>query len=184
MVTQSTNVTQARRGARLSLRVSIIIAILTIAGTAWLWMGGRAPVAVYELKADLSAFQVLSASDVVISTAVPDKSGRPFAENVIGKYITKDIKAGDPIFQDDLGPEVSSVGLSGETVIVGVPASSAQAMGGRIKAGSRVQVASLDNPDQFYELVLLSVDSAIQSSENPYVLVMAVPDNEPVRWIV
>lgn len=175
MVTQSTSVAPARRNARLSLRVSFVVALITILGTAWLWFDGRTSVAVYELKSDLPAFQILKASDVVVTTAVPDKDGKKFADSVIGKYTITEIKSGEPIFAGDLGPSIDVLGVNDETVVVGVPASSAQAIGGRLNAGDRVQIASLDNPDKFQEIVLLSVEKASESSETPFVLVMAVP---------
>lgn len=149
--------------------------VLTIVGTLWLWQNGRATIAVYELKAALPAFQVLKASDVVITTATPPKSGTAFASGVVGKYTTRDLAAGEPILTTDVGPEIDSTVVNDGAVIMGVPASSAQALAGRLGVGSRVLIASDEAPSRSYEIVLLSVDKTSSSSEKPYVLVMAVP---------
>ncbi|MCY0906574.1 hypothetical protein [Arthrobacter sp. H14-L1] len=112
---------------------------------------------------------------MVISTAVPPKNGIKFASEVVGKYTTRDLGRGEPILTTGVGSDIDSNVLSDGAIVVVAPASSAQALVGRLGEGGRAQIASDETPNGSYEIVLLSVDKASISSDEPYLLVMAVP---------
>jgi hypothetical protein len=100
------------------------------------------------------------------------------ANSVIGRVALTELNANKPIIGSELGPAVE--GITGDLAVVGVPATAAVALDGRLTAGDRLGVfvgsGRGQNPDAIAEV--LSVRRT-NSSERPYILIVSVPRRTP-----
>jgi hypothetical protein len=153
----------------------LLLLAMTVAGTYALSQRPRESIAAYRLKVIVPAFHVLTPEDVEITTVEQPKDGRGFASAVIGRYAMKALQTGKFVLLSDVGPDIPASTLKDASIIIGVPASSAEALAGRLSAGSLVRIESTKVPGRTYDARLLSVDKSNASAERPYVLVMALP---------
>ena len=125
---------------------------------------------------NLPAFHIISARDVRALQHLPSRVPRDAltaANSVVGRVVLTELNANKPITGSELGPAVK--GITGDLAVVGVPATAAMALDGRLTAGDRLGVFVASGrgrkPDTIAEV--LSVRRK-NSGERPYLIIVSI----------
>jgi flagella basal body P-ring formation protein FlgA len=132
---------------------------------------------------DVPAFHVLSAADV-------RPLWRPAAEiprgamlgtaGVVGHVTMTALAANQPITLSELGPEAD--GRRGGLTVVGIPATAAMTMNGRLTPGETVDVLAAGGAGRYIRVLVLSLTRSGAGSR-PYVLLVAIPPRTPRKVV-
>ena len=157
----------------LSLLVGVLVLVATVLGTLVLIERDQGVVPAYRLIRSVSAFHIIASEDVEIAN-VRQGSGAAPATSVLGRLMLHSGRAGDTLYEGDLGSTSPEGAIVSGGKIVGIPATAAQAMAGRLERGSRVVVTMSESPNESLDATLLDLVSEANGSDRPYVMLVAV----------
>jgi hypothetical protein len=171
-----------RRGRWLPYFIWLVVAAVAVVGGLVVREAHHDQLRSFEVPIkNLPAFHIISVRDVRPLRLLPSRAPRDAlmtASSVIGRVTLTEINANRPVTRSELGPAVK--GVTGDLTVIGVPATAAMALDGRLNAGDRlgifVSTGRGKNPDA---IALLLAVRQTNSSERPYILIVSVPRRTP-----
>jgi hypothetical protein len=157
----------------LSLLVGVLVLVATVVGTLVLARRDQGELPAYRLVRSVGAFHIIALEEVEIAS-VAEGSGDAPATSVLGRIVLHSARPGDTLLEADLGstPRPGAI-VSGGT-IVGIPATTAQAMAGRLERGSSIVITMSEPPHDSLDATLLDLTTDANGSDRPYVMLVAV----------
>lgn len=185
--TASEETGKARRGLRLSYLSWLVIAAAAVGGELAIQASHHDQLEQFAAPVgNVPAFHVLSAADLrplwrpagqIPGTAIRNVNA------VVGRVTLTRLAANQPVTAAELGPDAG--GRHGALSVVGVPATAAMALDGRLTPGQTVG-AVIPRPAHrkpgYAQVLVLSV-SRTGTASRPYVVLVAIPMRTP-RWEV
>ncbi len=176
MTDQPAATTSRKHRLRISHAAWFLLACVAVGG--WFALSLRSQerlVRVPTVVVPVPAFYVLTDADVHLEwmpeARVPTASLRAYPARA--RILTLRRLAPDaPIPEAALGPEAG--GLAGQLQVVGVPASPAMALSGRLRAGDHVDVIATAGLTRLKNVLVVSVDH-VSDRSRPFSIVLALP---------
>lgn len=166
---------KSRPRGPLSLWLAALVTLLTLSGALLIVVRPGVTVAVYTARRDLPAFATVTNDDVRVATAKRSEATDP-AGVVVGRFLTRPVKDGAVVGERDLlGVGAGVRAPAAGDLLVGAPATSAQAFGGNLVSGTVVRVVTTSGQSEEAEVTVLALVESKSAAEPPYVLVTAVP---------
>lgn len=171
---EKTSLRSLRPLPSLSLLIGLVVLVGTILGTYLLSQRGQEQVAALQTTANIPAFHRIKQTDVEVAVVNEASTEGALATNAVGAITTRAIAGGEVVRADDIGPDLTA-SLDDDPIIVALPATSAQALGGRLSPGSVVEIIATTDKGLRSTAVVFTVDRPNLTNDSPFVLVLALP---------
>jgi hypothetical protein len=140
-------------------------------------------VSVVIAQRDLPAFQFIRPSDLRLGFRKAEAPNRFVGLDALGRLTLRRIPRNNALTQADLAPELPHW-LGAAVAVIGVPASGASVLAGRLEAGTTVQllVPQLPTPHACIDALVLLVRREPSGSSTPYTIVVVVSERTAEQY--